>query len=1023
MFSMKNKKYILKILIAFGMILPLLVTGQNTMQMGSATTGPNQNFSLGVSITNTDPFVAFQFDLPIPTGFSYVTGSAALNPVRSNGHVVIAQVITGNILRVMAYSPLNLPFLGNSGVVVTFQLKSGPVPGDYPLVLVGGIIGGTNQQNILTGTSNGTATVLAPDINLPITYFDFDRVPIGQCTTRNVTIQNTGNQALNILSITFDSPYFEVTGSTVFSIGAGQSADVTVKFNSLVKGVYDKVMTISSNDPDEPLSTVNLHARAYAVNELHTGNMNAFSGHQATLDFSINNMESFTGFQFDLTLPSPLAWIPGSAVLSSRKTDHVVAASLVSSGVLRVIAYSPGGQVFSGNSGIIVTLGFQVSGTGGYYPLNVSNVIIASTQGENILSDSYNGWLQIAAPDISCMTSVNFGDVSILDTGYQSLLIYNTGNDTLRINQVTFSNPAFSLLTTLPMQILPSQGKNLQLSFHQGTEGPASCTLKIYSNDPDAYENPLSVTLSAFAFIPNYMIVPVTQCKNGDTVRIAVNVSNLESFVGFQFDLGFPACMSYMPNSATLTSRAQDHIVISSLPDASHVRVMAFSMQQLPFTGDTGAIVRLKFVVNSSDPGYMSAPLILTNAILGDANSQNILYSVVNGSLSVRYLRTLSGIFTYNNTANTPLPSVKVILSENGIKIDSTNTDGNGHYLFPSVYDGDYRVKASWNAPWGGVNGTDALKVARHVVGLETLPTPIRKTAADVNASGTVSAMDILHIKKRFVGLESGFDRGDWVFERQSGGDTVHISGANTAVDFYGLCVGDVNGSHIPGNNTKVIPTISMNQDQEIFADAGERVLIPVFLSSDIDIGAISLDLEFPQDLLTIEDILMDHGKAFFNVSGNQLKMVWAEAEPLMASTGKPIFFIHARTTDLFRSERDMEFGAAPDHSEIADKTGEVISGISLKIPSVKFLPVNDDIKISATPNPTIGRFVVQISGLNTLTDVMINVYSETGESVCKPILTSLKMMELSLEEKPSGIYFIKVLYDNQVETLKIIKQ
>ncbi|HNY04124.1 MAG TPA: hypothetical protein PKG48_16130, partial [Bacteroidales bacterium] len=129
---MKYIPRIFRILMILWTVIPLLVSSQNIMQMGSATTGPNQDFSVGVSIANADLFVAFQFDLPVPAGFSYVTGSAALNPARSNGHMLIAQVITGNKLRIMAYSPMNLPFIGNSGQVLTFQLHSGTVPGDYP---------------------------------------------------------------------------------------------------------------------------------------------------------------------------------------------------------------------------------------------------------------------------------------------------------------------------------------------------------------------------------------------------------------------------------------------------------------------------------------------------------------------------------------------------------------------------------------------------------------------------------------------------------------------------------------------------------------------------------------------------------------------------------------------------------------------------------------------------------------------------------------------------------------------------
>ncbi|MEI7980609.1 MAG: choice-of-anchor D domain-containing protein, partial [Bacteroidota bacterium] len=410
--------------LAVVIVCTMLFTGglraANTMHMGSASMGPVQPITLRVSIDNSNAFVAFQFDLPIPAGFSYVGNSAALNPSRTSGQVLQAQLISGNILRVLGYSPNNIPFTGDTGTIMTFQLRSGTVPGEFPLSLQAPIIGDVNQVNILTGSFNGTATVLAPDINITVTSIDFDRTPLGQSTTRTLQIDNTGNQPLNILSITFNSSYFEVAGSSAFSISGGQTAYVTIRFNSIVKGYYNQVLTIVSNDPDETAIPVALQSHAFAVNELHTGSLSVFSGKQGTLSFSVNNMEGFTGFQFDLQLPSPMTYITGSATLSGRNTDHIISANMIPGNKLRIIAYSPTMQLFSGTDGNILNLNFMVVGAGGYYPLNIINVVIGSTTGENCLSDFYNGSLQIAAPDILCSNSLSFGDVSVLATGHQN---------------------------------------------------------------------------------------------------------------------------------------------------------------------------------------------------------------------------------------------------------------------------------------------------------------------------------------------------------------------------------------------------------------------------------------------------------------------------------------------------------------------------------------------------------------------------------------------------------------------------
>jgi len=621
-------KNILPFLLLLILFSSLEIQAANTMVMGSVSIGPNQETTLPVSINNDNAFVAFQFDLPIPQGFTYVANSAILNVNRTDGHSLQASVLEGNILRILGYSLSNTPFKGSSGSIVTFRLKSNAVPGNYSLNLISPIIGNAATTNILTGSTNGILTVLAPDINIAITTLDFDRTPLGQFTDRIITVSNTGNQPLQVTNITFDNSNFSVSGNTTFTIPANQSANVSVRFNSVTKGVYNNHMTFLTNDPDESSVTVALTSYAYAVNQIHTGNVFAYSGHDASLSFTINNMETFTGFQFDLVLPTSLSYVPGSATLSNRKTNHVVSANMINSNTLRVVAFSTNNQSFAGIDGMILTMGFSALGNGGYYGITMQNAVIGDAGGQNIISDYYSGQLQIAAASLNCNSSVLFGDVSVIETSQQNLTIHNYGTDTLKISQLLFTNPVFSTSAVLPVNILPGQQKNIQVLCHSLTKGNVAGILKIVSNDPVNTVYP--VTLSAKVYIPNYLIVPDISSKYIDTIQIPIKVNNMEPFTGFQFDMSFPACLTYINNSAALTTRAQGHLLQASLLNSTKVRVIAFSMDQKPFLGDTGSVVMLSFSVHAQN-NEPSAPLILSEAILGNAQSQNILYGQTNG--------------------------------------------------------------------------------------------------------------------------------------------------------------------------------------------------------------------------------------------------------------------------------------------------------------------------------------------------------------------------------------------------------
>ncbi len=618
-------------ILAVLLLWQLPLSAANTLQIHDAQGEAGDTITIDVEIINDDPFVAFQFDLPLPIQLTYVANSETLTD-RSVDHEIVASIVNDDTLRVLAYSPTNTQFTGNSGNVAYFELVAGSVPGNYPLNMSNPIIGDSNSTNILTNTINGILTILAPDIDLNKDSLDFDRTPLGNYTDRTFTLYNLGNQPLQVYDINFDSPYFSVVGDTAFTIPASAQQSVTVRFQSVIKGTYEKQLTIVSNDPDESNYIIQLNAIAFAVNEIHIGDLFAFSGDTATLHSSINNMEPFVAFQFDIPLPGPMTFIEGSAQLSDRKVNHQVSAGIIGEDTLRVVAYSPDNTPFSGSDGDILFIDFYIEGTGGYYPITATNVIIGDTAGDNILSDFYNGQLEIAAADIYGPDSLNFGEISLLDTLQLSLNIGNNGNDTLIIDQISFTDNSFWTTVGLPLHIQPSQEEEIPIYFSNLEEGTYQGLLRIYSNDPD--ESPFDIELSGTTFAPNYMIVSDTFASPGDTVLVHVDVDNYSEFVAFQFDLNFSDMLTYVDGSAQLTDRAQDHTLAASLIDSTQLRILAYSMEQKLFLGNSGPIVTMNFEVDSSC-AEGSLPLILYNAILGDTNSNNILRDVQNGEVLI----------------------------------------------------------------------------------------------------------------------------------------------------------------------------------------------------------------------------------------------------------------------------------------------------------------------------------------------------------------------------------------------------
>jgi len=139
---------------------------QNVMIINNAFARPGDTVSATIDISNTDRFVSFQFDLPLPPNVSYLGYSLRLGN-RSVNHVAIGNMVGANLLRVFSYSPNNAAFTGETGTVVSFSLVIGPVRGEFPLTLENGIIGDSLSTNILTGTENGILSVFPLGLNDP----------------------------------------------------------------------------------------------------------------------------------------------------------------------------------------------------------------------------------------------------------------------------------------------------------------------------------------------------------------------------------------------------------------------------------------------------------------------------------------------------------------------------------------------------------------------------------------------------------------------------------------------------------------------------------------------------------------------------------------------------------------------------------------------------------------------------------------------------------------------------------------
>lgn len=197
--------------------------------------------------------------------------------------------------------------------------------------------------------------------------------------------------------------------------------------------------------------------------------------------------------------------------------------------------------------------------------------------------------------------------------------------------------------------------------------------------------------------------------------------------------------------------------------------------------------------------------------------------------------------------------NVSMRLSSPSIVFPETITAQDGKFSFDDVPPGaDYTIVPQRNDdPRNGVSTLDLVYIQKHLLGKELFSSPYQYIAADANNSQSVSAVDLIEIRKLILGLQDELPTSQswrfvpkttemapgnpWPFNEQ-----IQISNLNpqngSGLDFVGVKVGDVNHS-AKANAAQVMPR---NSNQSINVMATGR--------GEFEVGEeVEIELSFPQ--------------------------------------------------------------------------------------------------------------------------------------------------------------------------------
>lgn len=223
--------------------------------------------------------------------------------------------------------------------------------------------------------------------------------------------------------------------------------------------------------------------------------------------------------------------------------------------------------------------------------------------------------------------------------------------------------------------------------------------------------------------------------------------------------------------------------------------------------------------------------------------------------------------------------NVVVHLTSPGQTYPLVTTAQDGQFTFHHLNLGQqYTITAErTDNPRNGVSTLDLVGIQKHLLGQELFTSPYQYIAADANNSQSVSAIDLIEIRKVILGLQDTFAQNSswrfvhggeqmalgqpWPFNEQIQFSTTG-SGNVSGMDFIGVKIGDVNN------------TVQANAAQIKPREANRAMHIAVMGQNHLEAGEeAEIKLVFPEGILGFQWTMELNGLEYIGVSSKDIQI------------------------------------------------------------------------------------------------------------------------------------------------------
>ena len=663
-----------KFLLIFVLSSQLLLS-QNSINISSDPVSVDEDFSIGIAFSNADDISAFQFDLQFDNNAMQLRSGHSLTN-RVGNHTISTNVIGDNIIRVVVISSTNETINPGTGTVVNLNFTSNNEPGNFDMIFSNVVFSDSGGSQISISPNDNQVTILGPKFKLLTTNIDFGRVSRSSNQSRTIQILNEGNETLTILSQNLSSP-LSISETFPISIPAGVNFSITLTLDTTESQVISDQTLFETNDTDESrgLQELSVEADIYSVNEIYVGNNSGNLGSNILIPVSINNMDSFTSFQLDITIPSGVEYVQNSVALSGREEDHSISAAVINPNTLRVISYSPNNLNFNSTSGEVFSFSLLPVSNSGYHPLDISNSIISNLDLGDVISDVYSGYITINAPLLNVNSTLDFGRVPLSISTDKNISIANIGDSNLIINQIVYESSLLSGSLEAPLTLANGQDTEMVVTFTPESVGQFSSSILINHNSA---ENQNTIQVTADVFSPNYLYIEDKSVNRDNDYIINLGISNNDEIRAIQFDINIPDGFVFDYQNVQGLNSLNDFTISNSDLGNGNYRFVIYNLGSTIIPTGSNLLLDLPIYVNSSIPlgdyNFEISNITLSDASNSDVSSESVEVGVITVTDEVLDILTqqLNEINGYPNPfhsyyiINNPIPIEIEIYDVNG---------------------------------------------------------------------------------------------------------------------------------------------------------------------------------------------------------------------------------------------------------------------------------------------------------------------------------------------------------------------